>query len=192
MRQWQRIGHISLDYYPKVRYRVPGRVVVLWDVSGSMAEKSDLYLPWLYALRRKWKRLGVFPFATRMADISEALRAPYPIVRALLAEVENVWSGGTNIGWALQEWIGVYGDTWLRSDTVVVVLSDGWDVGTPDDVDAALHRMRARDARIIWANPWMGTPGFQPKTRALRAALPYLERMVPAGNENDLISLSND
>ncbi|MCL6452785.1 MAG: VWA domain-containing protein [Alicyclobacillus sp.] len=192
VRLWQRMGHVSPHYVAKARQRTPGRVAVLWDVSGSMTEQLDLYLPWLYILRRKWPRLGVFPFATRMADLTEALRAPYPVARRLLAEIEYLWAGGTNIGWALQEWVRQYGDAWLRGDTVVIILSDGWDVGDPSDTTAALHTIVSRNARVIWANPWMGTPGFEPKTRTLRAARPYLECMVPAGTVVDLLRFANE
>ncbi|KPV42843.1 hypothetical protein AN477_15475 [Alicyclobacillus ferrooxydans] len=192
VRLWQRLGHVSLQYLPEARYSVPGRVAVLWDVSGSMAESIDLYLPWLYILRRKWKRLGVFPFATRMADITEGLLAPYPLLRAYLAEIEHVWAGGTNIGWALGEWISSYGSRWLKSDTLLVIISDGWDVGAAEDVRQALHTIRAHDTRVVWVNPWMGTPGFEPRTRTLQAALPFLEKMVPGGTVASLLRLANE
>ncbi len=192
VRLWQRLGHVSLQYVPEARYDVPGRVAVLWDVSGSMSESMNLYLPWLYTLRSKWRRLGVFPFATRMADITEALYAPYPLLRAYLAEVEHVFAGGTNIGFALGEWVRNYGSRWLRSDTLIIIISDGWDVGVADDVSDALHTIRAHDTRIVWVNPWMGTPGFEPKTRTLVAALPFLERMVPGGTVASLLALANE
>lgn len=192
VRLWQRLGHVSLEYMPRQRYFVPGRVAVLWDVSGSMSESIDLYLPWLYTLRRKWKRLGVFPFATRMADISEALLAPYPLLRVYLAEMEQIFAGGTNIGWALGEFISRYGSRWLRGDTLLFIISDGWDVGIPQDVEQALHTLRSFDTRVVWVNPWMGTPGFEPKTRTLQAALPYLEKMVPGGTVNHLLALANE
>jgi uncharacterized protein len=192
VRLWQRLGHVSPEYVPQACYYVPGRVAVLWDVSGSMSESIDLYLPWLYTLSRKWKRLGVFPFATRMVDITEALYAPYPVLCAYLAEVEHVFAGGTNIGSVLSEWVKDYGSRWLRSDTLLVIISDGWDVGVADDVKEALHTIRAHDTRVVWVNPWMGTPGFEPKTRTLQAALPFLEKMVPGGSVASLLALANE
>lgn len=189
VRLWNQTGQPGVNYRPRQSYRGFGRLVVLWDVSGSMSSYIDLCFPWVYGLVRRFERIGVFPFGTRIVEITPYLRESFPAARARLAELERLWAGGTEIGAVLSAWIERYAARWLRSDTTIVLISDGWDFGSAETLTSALRYLRSFDARIIWMNPLMATPGFEPKTRALRAAKPYLETMVSGHSVRHLLNL---
>ena len=91
------------------------------------------------------------------------------------------WSGGTRIGDALASLVQGHPGL-LDRRTVVLVLSDGWDVGEPDHLGDALRELRRRVGRVMWPNPLMGAPGFAPETRGMRAALPHLDVLAPCHN----------
>ncbi|MDI3328009.1 MAG: VWA domain-containing protein [Alicyclobacillaceae bacterium] len=190
-RLWARRGGPVPLFSPRfTRYR-PGRLAVLWDVSGSMEAYVDLYLPWLYRLVHRLPAVGVFPFAAQLVDVSDALRGSYSRALAELAQFQGVWSGGTRIGRALDEWLRRFGSRWIGGGrTTLLVISDGWDAGDPQELVNALRFLRGRGVRVVWMNPLMATPGFAPKTRALRAARPYVETMVSGHSPKALLELS--
>ncbi|MCL6516859.1 VWA domain-containing protein [Alicyclobacillus sp.] len=186
-RRWAERGGRGLGIVPRPRYVRPGRLVVLWDVSGSMSSYVPLYLPWMHRLVQVHPGAGVFPFGTHLVDATAALRRPVALAMLELAGLEGPWSGGTSIGEMLHQWIDTYGPRWLRAGTTVVVVSDGWDSGPPERVADGLARMRARGAVVYWMNPLAATPGFEPRTRALRAALPHIHRLVAGESPRALL-----
>jgi uncharacterized protein len=70
--------------------------------------------------------------------------------------------------------------------TILVILSDGWDTGEPGELGRALRSLRRRAARVIWLNPLLGSPGYEPLTRGMQEALPHIDVFAPA---HDLASL---
>ncbi|WP_157066960.1 VWA domain-containing protein [Alicyclobacillus shizuokensis] len=192
VRLWARLGRMSLHVAPGRRFTRPGRVAVLWDVSGSMAEFIPLYAPWLYALARDLPQVGVFLFANRLVDATALFRQPYPQAKRGLDRLQQVWRGGTRLGEVLAEWVEDSGRRWLTPQTTVVVVSDGWDAGDPAVLARALRSVRRRGCRILWVHPWLGTPGFAPRTRALLAARPFIDRMVPGHSASALLRLTWD
>lgn len=163
--------------------------MVLWDVSGSMVDYVDLYLAWLYAMVHVSSDVHVFPFGTHVEDITGTLREPFGTARRHLSRLQRLWAGGTKIGGALQLWINRYGPRALRGHPTVLIISDGWDVGTPEDLEHALRTLRAHDAGIYWLNPLGDTLGFEPTTRSLRAADPYLDGSLSGATASALLRL---
>jgi uncharacterized protein with von Willebrand factor type A (vWA) domain len=72
------------------------------------------------------------------------------------------------------------------SRTIVVVLSDGLDRGDPAELGQAVRRIRARVRRLVWLNPLLGDPGYQPTARGMAAALPFIDCFAPAHNLESL------
>ena len=60
----------------------------------------------------------------------------------------------------------------------VVVLSDGWDRGDPDDLAEQMQRLSRVAHRLIWVNPLKVSPGYAPLARGMAAALPYVDEFV--------------
>ncbi|WP_169307976.1 VWA domain-containing protein [Kyrpidia tusciae] len=190
-RLWARRGGPVPKFVPRVTNRRPGRLAVLWDVSGSMEEYVDLYLPWLYQLVHRLPQVGVFLFAAELVEVTDLLRGPYGPALAELARFSRVWSGGTRIGEALGDWLQRFGSRWVGGGrTTLLIISDGWDAGDPQMLAKALRMLYSEGVRIAWMNPLMATPGFAPKTRALRAAQPYVTVMVSGHSPKALLELS--
>ena len=162
-------------------------LVVLCDISGSMEVYSRLFLQFLYALRTSADRLEVFAFGTRLTRLTTKLCDRHP-ARALRAAAETIvdWGGGTRIGESLADFNREWGRRVLGKGAVVLVISDGWDRGDIDRLEHEMARLRRRSRRLIWLNPLLGSPGYEPLTRGIRAVLPWVDDFLPLYN---LVSL---
>ncbi len=146
-----------------------------------------LYLPWVYQWVKD-RNAGVFAFGTRVVDLTENMHKPFSQVIKTLRKLD-AFGAGTTIGDAILSFDTQWGNRWLSSSTTVVMISDGWDVGSPDVLGWSLARLRQRIRRMVWIHPLMATPGFQPKTRALRVALRYVDAMFAGGDGMALLRL---
>jgi hypothetical protein len=165
------------------------RIVALCDVSGSMDLYSRFLLQFLYALQGSVARVESFVFSTRLARVTEALRQrPFgAALRGLSASVDD-WSGGTRIGECLATFARDF-DRLLDKRTVLLILSDGWDTGEPALLSEVLESLRRQCRRLIWLNPLLGDPGYEPVTVGMQAALPHLSVFAPAHNLASLRAL---
>lgn len=165
------------------------RVVLLCDVSGSMDVYSRFLIQFVYALQDALGRVESFVFSTSLTRVTEELRT-----RSLRAALDRLsqavpnWSGGTKIGASLRQFLDRYGGL-LDRHTVVVIVSDGWDTGEVEVLRRAMQEIRARAARVMWLNPLLGSPGYQPLTRGMQAALPYVHVFASAHNVESLREL---
>ena len=113
--------------------------------------------------------------------MSEALR--------MLADLTSGWSGGTRIGYSLCDFNRLYAPGLLSPDTVFIIMSDGWDTGTPEAMVAELRKIKRRVNKLIWLNPLLGLVDYEPVTRAMSAALPLLDVFAPGHNLQSLLEL---
>jgi uncharacterized protein with von Willebrand factor type A (vWA) domain len=162
------------------------QLVALCDVSGSMELYSRFLLQFLHALQNSFARVETFAFATRLTRLTPTLRgARYrDTLRELGREVQD-YSGGTRIGASLRAFLERH-PRLVDRRTIVVVLSDGWDVGDPAVLGEAMRTLQRRAGRLIWLNPLMGAADFTPDTRGMQAALPYIDGLAPGHNAEAL------
>lgn len=179
------------------RHPRPRRLVVLLDVSGSMAAYARGLLRFAVAARRAADReaarhVEVFAFGTRLTRLSEALAArdPDTAIAAAAARVVD-WDGGTRIGASLDELVRVWARRGALRGAVLVVCSDGLERGDPDALATALARLRRHVHRIVWVNPLAGDPRYEPSQRGMVAALPHLDVLLPGHDLASLESLSD-
>ena len=163
------------------------KLVVLCDVSGSMDLYSRFLLQVIYALQHAFARVETFAFSTRVVRITDSLsRGSYrEALDALAAIPHGGWSGGTKIGESVEA-VRVGWPRLFDRRTAVIILSDGWDTGDPEILGSALGDLRRRVGRIVWLNPLLGSPSYEPLTRGMLAALPHLDVFASA---HDLASL---
>ncbi|GBC84453.1 hypothetical protein HRbin11_00882 [bacterium HR11] len=95
-------------------------------------------------------------------------------------DVARLWSGGTRIGECLRAFLDHYGDALLNPRTVVVIVSDGWDTGDIELLEASMQEIHRRVRLVVWLNPLLGSPNYEPTCRGMQAALPYIDLFAPA------------
>jgi uncharacterized protein len=157
----------------------PRRLVVLCDISGSMAPYARALIQLLYCAAGA-ERAEVFTFATRLTRLTRALARSNPAVALdRAAQLAPDWSG-TRIGEALRRFNDEYGRRGLARGAVVLILSDGWETGDPEMLRREMARLRQVAYRIVWANPRTRHPDYRPLAGGMAAAWPYCDEVVSA------------
>jgi uncharacterized protein len=177
---------------PRRTRRVRARpLILLCDVSGSMERYSRMLLYFAHSLTSRHRRVEAFLFSTQLTRITRQLRVRSPDA-GLAAVSRSVpdWSGGTRIGAALKEFHQRWGRRVLNGGPVVLLISDGWDRGDPDDLRVQIARLQRSCHRLVWLNPLIGTADYAPLTRGLQAALPYIDDFLPSRTLGNLADLA--
>jgi uncharacterized protein with von Willebrand factor type A (vWA) domain len=166
------------------------RFVLLIDGSRSMAAYGSLMLEFAYALVQRSRRTHVFLFSTELRDVTSQLRSGsrYPTHR--VTGVGEAWGGGTRIGESLSRLAGDFGPRCLNDETVVLIYSDGFDVGDVRRLERAMHEIHRRSAGVIWVNPLAGTRGYVPDAQGMRACLPFIDTMIGVRDVAELATLA--
>jgi uncharacterized protein with von Willebrand factor type A (vWA) domain len=176
------------------RYREPAerprRLVLVCDVSGSMAPYSRMLLQYLQACVAARARVEAFVFGTRVTRVTRELRgrdSDRALARA--AAAVDDWSGGTRIGEAIAVLNREHGRR-IGRGSVVILLSDGWDRGEPDELAEEMARLQRTAHRVIWLNPLAADPRYEPLTRGMQAAMPHVDRLLPGNSIASLETLA--
>lgn len=163
----------------------PRRLVLLLDVSGSMAGHARALLRFALAARRSAdrevaRRVEVFAFGTRLTHLSDALtgRDPDAAIAAAARHVVD-WDGGTRIGASVDDLVRRWAPRGVLRGSVVVICSDGLERGDPQQLAASMARLRRHAHRIVWVNPLAGDERFVPTQRGMVAALPHVDVLLP-------------
>jgi uncharacterized protein with von Willebrand factor type A (vWA) domain len=133
-----------------------------------------------------------FVFGTRLTRITRQLE--YEDVEQALREVSGAvhdWAGGTRIGESLKAFNFTWGRRVLGHGAVVLIISDGWDRGEPELLAREVARLQRNCHRLIWLNPLLGSPEYEPLTRGIQAALPYVDDFLPVHNLASLEQLAD-
>lgn len=172
---------VSLEW--QQRKEKPRPLVVICDISGSMERYSRLFLHFLYALAQESQRVEVFVFGTRLTRLTPELRRK-DVDQAVRRTSQAVldWSGGTRIGESLRTFNYQWARRVLGRGAVLLMISDGWDRGDTTLLDKELARLRRSVSRLIWLNPLLGSPDYQPLVRGIQVALPYIDEFLPLHN----------
>jgi uncharacterized protein with von Willebrand factor type A (vWA) domain len=163
--------------------RVRPRLVLLIDVSRSMETYSFFYLRLARALSAELTDIRSFIFHTRITAVSDALHGSDPWrAQERLHMLAQGWAGGTRIGDSLAQFNREHAPRCVHSRTAVIIMSDGYDTGEPQQLSGALAELRRRARRIIWVNPLCNRPDYAPISQGMQAALPHLDLLVPGGD----------
>ena len=161
--------------------RKPLRLVVLLDVSGSMSLYTSVFVRFIHGVLDHFREAEAFLFHTRLVHVSAAMREK-DVGRALerLTLLAEGVGGGTRIGESLAAFNRWHARSVIHSRTCVMIVSDGYDTGTPEVLAGEMRQLARRCRRIVWLNPMIGWEGYEPSARGMQAALP-LRRSVRAG-----------
>jgi len=182
-----RKGEEIMDLFYRRPARNKIRLVLLCDVSKSMELYSRFWVQFMFAFQNLYQSIETFVFSTRLCRITEDLKE-MEYTKALENLTERVphWSGGTDIGAVLREFVQEYAMRKLNSRTIVLIISDGMDTGEGDDLALNMERIRRKARRVIWLNPLAGSPDYRPEVKALKSVMPHLDLHAPAHNLESL------
>jgi hypothetical protein len=180
-------GEPSELFWRRRRLKMRPLVLIL-DVSGSMADYSRNLLQFAYSTRRAAARVEVFCFGTRLTRITRALERRRP--DDALDEAARLvfdWEGGTRIGESIDTFVRQWARKRMSRGSIVVICSDGLDRGDPAVLAGAMERLSRLSHKVVWMNPHKGDdPHFRPSTLGMMVAEPYIDLLLSG---HDLASL---
>jgi uncharacterized protein with von Willebrand factor type A (vWA) domain len=165
-------------------------LVLILDVSGSMAPYSRALMQFAFAAMAAGRRVETFCFGTRLSRVTRILktRDPDRALREIGTQVED-WEGGTRIGESLKELLDGWSQRAALRGAVVVLCSDGLERGDPVVLRAQMARLRRLAHRVVWVNPLKGSPRYEPLARGMAAALPSIDVFLSGHNLESLEQL---
>lgn len=166
----------------------PRPLVLILDISGSMADYSRNLLQFAHSTKRAAGRVEVFCFGTGLTRITPSLRRRDPDeALALAGEEARDWAGGTRIGASLDEFVRRYARRGMARGAIVVICSDGLDRGDPALLDEALERLGRLCHRIVWMNPLKGdVDDYTATSLGMSVALPHVDLLWSGHNLTSL------
>lgn len=167
-------------------------LVVISDISGSMERYSRVLLKFIYAITNGLEQVEAFVFSTRLTRITRQIRGQ-DIDHALDEATAAIhdWAGGTRIGESLKIFNYQWGRRVLGQGAIVLIISDGWDRGEIELLRQEMNRLQLSCQRLIWLNPLLGAANYEPLTRGIQTALPYIDDFLPIHNLASLQQLES-
>lgn len=165
-------------------------LVLILDISGSMAPYSRALLQFAYAAMAAGRRVEAFVFGTRLTRVTRTLRTKDPdrAMREIGRQVFD-WEGGTRIGESIKALLDGWSQRAALRGAVVVLCSDGLERGDPELLRAQMARLRRLAFRVVWVNPLKGSPRYEPLARGMAAALPSIDVLLSGHNLESLEQL---
>lgn len=185
-----RLGGEILGIARRRRITRPPPLVILCDISGSMARYASVMLTFLHAVANDRERVHSFLFGTRLTNVTRALKhRDAEVAFQAIVRIVPDWSGGTRIGDSLALFNRVWGRRVLGQGAVVLLVTDGLDRAGADGLAESAERLHRSCRRLIWLNPLLRFEGFQPRAAGIRALLPHVHEHRPVHNLDSLAAL---
>ena len=165
------------------------RFVLLIDGSRSMGRSADPALRVATALSALATNTETFTFSTMLRRVTRDVRRAAAGERRTL-DLHEAWGGGTTIGACLNQFLLDHGARLVDHDTILLIASDGLDVGRPDLLRDTMASLARRSRAIIWINPLLATPGYQPTAAGMSVARPFISRLAAVPDPGGLRSLA--
>lgn len=193
IRESMRTHGEMVDLYWRERRVRQRPLVLILDISGSMADYSRALLQFAYSANRASQKVEVFCFGTRLSHLTKSLETRLPdeaLERAAKLVVD--WEGGTRIGDSLDTFVRHWGRRGMCRGGVVVICSDGLDRGDPEVLANALERLSRLCHHIVWMNPHKGDDAdYRPTTVGMRVAEPYIDVLLSGHDLSSLEELAD-
>ena len=186
-------GGTPIELHYKSKPLQPVRIIVFLDVSGSMQHYSRFFLQFVKGLVCQWTQTDAYLFHTKLVRITDAVRDRNSL-RAMtrLSLMADGFGGGTRLGDCLEVFNRQYAKKTLNSRSIVMIFSDGYEVGTPENLCLQLRKIKKRAKKLVWLNPLLGWENYEPVTAAMQAALPFIDHFAVANTLQSLAAIEPD
>lgn len=176
---------LDLAFHRPKRHRQ--KIVLICDVSKSMDLYSRFLIQFIYAFQNAYRRIETFVFSTALHRVTHQLKQrDFKIALDKLSYEVPGWSGGTKIGESMQQFCQNYASKLLNNQTIVIIMSDGWDTGDTAILAKAMRTIHNKAAKVIWLNPLAGNPKFEASVKGMQVAMPYIDVFASAHNVDSL------
>jgi uncharacterized protein with von Willebrand factor type A (vWA) domain len=169
--------------------RTPKFVIVI-DGSRSMGAYARTALQVAMAMASVTMRLEVFTFSTELQRVTNDVRRAAAGETRRLEHLQHAWAGGTSIGVCLRDLIRRFGERLMGRDTVVMIVSDGLDIGAPEVLRDSMRELHRRSAGLVWLNPLLETPGYEPTAAGMSVARPFITTFASVNDVTEFARLS--
>lgn len=175
-------GDLILPRFRKRRKMHPPLVIIA-DISGSMSQYTRVFLHFMHVISEKRRGVHTFLFGTRLTNITRQMRNKDPddAVDSCTSAVKD-WSGGTRIGEALRLFNRQWSRRVLGQGAVVILITDGLERDSIEELDAEIDRLHRSCRRLIWLNPLLRFDGFEARARGVRTLLGHVDEFRPVHN----------
>jgi hypothetical protein len=180
LRRTMRAAMRNAGHVVDVKFRAPAQkhppIVALCDISGSMADYSRLFLHFLHAVSEQGRRVHAFVFATRLTNITRALRTKDPD-EALeqCSRMVKDWDGGTRIAHCLERFNKDWSRRVLGQGAIVLLITDGLERHVDAGLAHEMDRVQRSCRRFIWLNPLLRFQAFEARAAGIKAMLPHVD-----------------
>lgn len=176
-------GGLPVHAFYLNRQPEPVHLVVLHDVSHSMAWNNPLLFRFVRGLIRTFKKSEVFTFHTELFRATPLYREQsLPLMQQQLEARNHLWMGGTCIAESMHRFNELYARRFMTPRSVFIILSDGFDTDSPEYLAAELALIKQQCRRLIWLNPMIGREGYDPDQTSMQSIMPYIDRLASANN----------
>lgn len=192
LRESLRGGGGIIDLARKRRVRRHPPLVILCDISGSMARYSRMLILFMHAITNDRDRVHSFLFGTRLTNVTRALRSKdVDVALDKVGELVTDWEGGTRIGHSLERFNRLWSRRVLGQGALVVLISDGLDRDAGDGLDAEMERLHKSSRRLIWLNPLLRYDGYEPISKGAQAMIRHVDDFRTIHNLQSLKQLTD-
>ena len=183
-------GGFPINLVYRSQREQPVRLVAMLDVSGSMKSYSRAFMQFVKGLVSSAIEADVFIFHTRLVQITSALQDHDPMKSMTrISLMSEGYGGGTKLARSLSTFNQFYAKKIISSRSVVIILSDGYDTDEPEQLQKELKQLKKRAKKLIWLNPMLGWKEYEPITRSMSAALPFIDYFAAANTLHSLASI---
>ncbi|MGQ0464639.1 MAG: vWA domain-containing protein [Sporichthyaceae bacterium] len=170
-----------LELRRRVRRTRARPVILILDISGSMADHSRSLLQFAWSARRAADRVEVFAFGTRLSHLTKALNTRSLDIAMTRAGAEVFdWEGGTRIGAAVEEFVKRWGRRGMARGAIVVICSDGFDRGDPETLHKGMEKLARLAHTVVWLHPARpsGATDWVPQSLGMAVAAPFCDAVL--------------
>ena len=182
-------GGLPVRAFYQNHCREPLHIVIMHDVSHSMAWNNPLLFRFARGIVRAFKTSEAFAFHTELFKVTEFYREQsLQRMKQRLEARNHLWMGGTCIAESIDKFNRHHAAKTLTSKTIFIIISDGFDTNEPDYLAHELMIIKKSTKKTIWLNPMLGRVEYDTYEESMQAAMPYIDRLAPA---HSLESLKN-
>ena len=129
----------------------PAELIVLLDISGSMADYSSFFLKFTYHLAARFSKINLFLFVDKVTEVTSLLTIPYPEFIASLEKEKLSYTGFSDYKRAFLEFLENKPKL-LNKQKSLIILGDAKNNWQDAGADY-LKEIRKRVKKVYWLTP---------------------------------------